>query len=80
MYIKLTSYIEQQLLSGNSDIRILPEDDLLGSGLIDSMGMINLIAFIENNFNVVIPAEDMIIENFMTIKHIERYIIKRKSL
>ena len=49
-------------------------EDLLGSGILDSLGMIQLISFVEKEFNIKIGPEDMIIENFMTVDHIVNYI------
>ena len=74
----LIQYIQEQLLV-NPDIEISKEDDLLGSGLVDSMGMIKLITFIEKEFDIAIPPQDMIIENFMTVAYIEQYLKQRKS-
>ena len=71
---KIVEYIRQNLLTGHAGTQLLPEDDLLGSGLVDSIGMMQLIAFIEEEFNCKIPPEDMIIENFMTVEAIGRYL------
>jgi len=35
-----------------------------------------LILFLENEFDVSIPPEDMTIENFMTVSHIRTYLKK----
>lgn len=70
----IISYIEEDLLSGQSDIQLTADEDILTTGLIDSIGIMNLIAFLEEKFEVTIPAEDMTIENFMTVETIETYI------
>ena len=54
------------------------DEDLLGNGILDSMGMMNLIDFIENESNISIPQEDMTVENFMTIERIMAYLSKKK--
>ncbi len=59
----IVAYIENQLLSSNTEIKIGEEEDLLGSGLIDSIGMMKLLAFIEEEFHFKVSPEDMIIEN-----------------
>lgn len=74
----LISYIQNQLLGGRNEIEISPEDDLLGSGLIDSMGMMSLIAFIEKEFKFKVPPEDMVIEHFITVEAISAYIAQTK--
>ena len=75
----ITAYIQEQLLGGRSETTLSETDDLLGAGLVDSMGMMKLIAFIEENFNLKIPPEDLIIENFMTVEAIGNYLARRKE-
>ncbi len=53
------------------------QDDLLGSGIVDSMGMMKLVLFLENEFKVQISTEDMTVENFMTVKNIMEYLSKK---
>ena len=74
----IIEFIKQNLFSGQSDTPLSADDDLLGSGLVDSMGMMQLITFIEEQFEFKIPFEDMTIENFMTVGDIERYLTERK--
>lgn len=75
----IIEYIQQQLLGGQVDIDLSPEEDLLGSGLIDSLGMIQLLAFIEEKFEVKVPPQDMTIENFMTVGAIGNYLERLKT-
>jgi acyl carrier protein len=70
----ILKYIQDNLLVGKGEIELSPEDDLLGSGLLDSMGVMRLVAFIEENFNVKIPPQDIVIENFMDVKAITKYV------
>ena len=72
----ILNYIREQLTHGQPDGEITEEDDLLGSGIIDSLGMMRLILFLEKEFDVSIPPEDMTIENFMTVSHIRTYLKK----
>lgn len=75
----LINYIQEQLLGGKSGVTIDPNDDLLGSGLVDSMGMMSLITFIEEEFDFTVPPEDMVIEHFMTVEAIGNYLESRKN-
>ena len=74
----LIGYIQERLLNGSKEVTVSPEADLLSSGLVDSIGMMQLIGFIENEFDFKVPPEDMIIENFLTIDAISSYIERRK--
>lgn len=49
-------------------------DDLLGEGIIDSLGILQLVAFIEEKFKYTVPDEDVVIENFMSVNALSRYL------
>ncbi len=73
----LLKYIQEQLLNNELDEALEATDDLLGDGILDSLGMMKLILFIENEFDTKIPPQDMVIENFMTVSHISEYLSKK---
>ncbi|OGI17028.1 MAG: hypothetical protein A2287_00040 [Candidatus Melainabacteria bacterium RIFOXYA12_FULL_32_12] len=52
------------------------EEDLFGSGVLDSFGMISFISQIEEEFNINIPNEDLIPQNFWNIKSITETVRK----
>ena len=73
----IIAYIEESFLTGNDGNKLSSDDDLLGSGLLDSMGVMKLVGFIEEEFNILVPPEDIIIENFMSVGFIDRYLETR---
>lgn len=74
----LIKYIQEQLLNNELEEELEAQDDLLGDGILDSLGMMKLILFIESEFDTKVPPQDMIIENFMTVNHISEYISNKK--
>ena len=54
-------------------------DPLLESGVIDSMGVLDLVAFIEREFNVTVDDEELIPENFQNIARIAAYVEKKQK-
>ena len=75
----LVQYIINDLSAGGDITEISEEDDLLGDELIDSMGIMRLVAFIEKEYSIAVPPEDVRIENFMNVKAIAHYIEQRAS-
>ncbi|GAB5472881.1 MAG: hypothetical protein Mars2KO_09800 [Maribacter sp.] len=71
----LLKYINEQF---QADDPIEAQDDLLGEGILDSLGMMKLILFIETEFELKVPPQDMTIENFMSIDDMATYISNRK--
>ena len=55
------------------------EDDLLTSGIIDSIGIVRLIADLEAELGVSVPAPDLVPENFRTIRVMTSYLDSLKS-
>jgi acyl carrier protein len=74
----LIKYILEEIIADPKE-ELMTDDDLLNSGLIDSLGIMRLIAFIENEFGMKIPPQDMVIENFMSVEAIANYIQKAKT-
>ena len=70
----IIKYIENELASEEIEDGLEASDDLLGSGILDSLGMVKLISFVEDEYEIIIPPEDMVIENFMTVENICEYI------
>jgi acyl carrier protein len=77
MKAELLQFVATEILSGWSDVKLRSSDDLLTSELIDSMGVMRLIAFIESTYSVKIPPEDVTIEHFITIDAICDYLSRR---
>jgi acyl carrier protein len=75
----IIDYIQNDLLSGQGDLQLTADEDLLTTGLIDSLGIMKLLAFLEETFDVKVPAEDMTIENFMTVELMENYMKSLKA-
>ncbi|MGH7577215.1 MAG: acyl carrier protein [Longimicrobiales bacterium] len=75
---RLKRYIDEQLLNGRHT-QIADQDDLLESG-IDSVGMMTLVLFIEEEWKVTVPPEDVVLENFQSVANIEAYLRTRLAV
>lgn len=69
----ILDFVRQEILN-EPDSTLAPEDDLLETGLVDSIGMMRLVAFIETERGSKIPATDLVLENFKSIDAIVRYL------
>lgn len=72
---RLRRYIGEQLLN-ERDSALADEDDLLEHG-VDSVGMMTLVLFIEEEWQVAVPPEDVVLENFQSVAAIEAYLRQR---
>jgi acyl carrier protein len=71
------AYIQENFLYMRPDLEFGDEDSLLGAGIVDSMGVMEVIAFLEDEFGVVVADEDITEENLGTLKAIARYASER---
>jgi len=70
----LAAYIRDECLSRNTTVDLAYGTNLFDAGIVDSAGLISFIAFIEKNFGLSIPDEDLLPENFVSITAIADYI------
>ena len=78
MKARLSRYIANDLLN-QPNLAVADDEDLLGSGLLDSLSVMSLVHFIEQEFRVAIPAEDVTIDNFVSLAAIEAYLARRRE-
>lgn len=71
---KIGGYIQDTLLGGRA---VAHDENLLLSGLLDSLAVMSLVAHIEDTFDIKIPFGDVLIENFETIDAIASYLKAR---
>jgi acyl carrier protein len=50
------------------------DDPLLKDGLIDSMGILELVTFVEKEFGIVVSDEDLLPENFGSIRSLTEFV------
>ncbi len=70
----VSHFIINELLSGKA---VGLTDDLLLTGMLDSIAVMRLVAYIEEECGVSVPVEDITIEHFINIESINNYLDKR---
>jgi len=68
------SYVRQNFLYMRPDFPLADDDPLLAKGVVDSMGVAELLGFIESEFGIVVADEDVTEENLGTLNAIARYV------
>lgn len=76
---KLKNYLLLELAADLGIETLSEEDDLLEQGIIDSMGIMNVIAFMEESFDIAVEDQEIVPENFQTIKNMEQFIGQKQQ-
>ncbi|MDD1673291.1 MAG: acyl carrier protein [Methanomicrobiales archaeon] len=71
----LTNYLRSMAFLPK-DATLDPKDSLTSAGIIDSIGLIQLIDFIDEKYQIQVPVDWVSPENFDTLEGIERVIKK----
>lgn len=75
---KLIRFVSDEILSGT--VEVSGDDGLLEEGMVDSLGMVRLVGFIEDSFGFQVPPVDFTIENFQSIDSLTAYLNNRLSV
>jgi acyl carrier protein len=56
--------------------RNLGDDDrLLGSGRLDSLGVLDVVAFLEKEFAITLADDDLVPENFESVRRLAEFVL-----
>lgn len=55
------------------------DDSLFSKGIIDSLGVLELVASLEEKFNVLIAEEDLVPENFESIANLSTFVQSKST-
>ncbi|MCD4719350.1 MAG: acyl carrier protein [Desulfobacula sp.] len=72
---KIKNFIIENFLFGE-DNDLKDDTSFLEEGIIDSTGVLELIEYLEEEFNIEIDDEDMIPENLDSLNYLEQFISK----
>ena len=74
---KIKEYIRSASFSNVDKL----DDDLLifKEGILDSMGLISLFTFLEQEFNIQITDADLLEENFESVNAITNFVLQRQN-
>jgi acyl carrier protein len=75
----IKNYIVSELVADQEHNSLLDNDQLIESGIIDSLGIMKLIGFLEDNLSVQIDDMELIPENFSSINTIASLVEKKLS-
>lgn len=67
---RIEKYVREQFGVGDGDLRFGPTVDLYESGYVDSVGVVELLAFIEEEFGVEVSEHDLVSPAFSSVEGI----------
>ncbi len=74
----IKQFIVDNFLFGDGD-KLAFDTSLFEKGIIDSTGVLELVAFIEENFNITISDEELVQDNFSSLTAIEKFLQSKNN-
>lgn len=75
---RVRGFVQENFLYMMPDFELADEDRLLEKGVVDSMGIAELISFIEGEFGVVAAESEISEANFGSLQAIARFVAARQ--
>lgn len=75
---QIADFIAKNLAAGE-DVKIEPDTDLVGEGVVDSTAFMELVLWFEEEFGVSVDVEDMTPDNFGTVRNMAEYVERRQA-
>ena len=73
----LARFFAQDETSREAGFDIAPDTDVVGAGLVDSVAIFKLIAFMEEAFAITIEPDEVLLENFQTLRVLRNLIVQK---
>jgi acyl carrier protein len=67
-------YILDEIMFGKGQKRIAPDQSLLDTGILDSLALLRLIVFIEEQFGITVGDDEVTPVNFDSLDKIKSYV------
>ena len=75
----INDYISRELVPDAALLPLANDTSLLDRGIIDSLGLVRLVVFLEERFGITIGDTDLLPENFASVNAICAYLRSRES-
>lgn len=72
-------YILENFLYARPDVRLSDDEQLFERGIIDSMGALELMQFLQSEFGVSVDENEMTEQNFESLRAIGRFVASKRA-
>lgn len=76
---QIKTYILENFLFSDNGYELAEDASFLEEGIVDSTGVLELVMFVEEAFNIAVEDEEIVPENFDSIGQLTAY-IRRKAV
>lgn len=75
----IRDFITNDMLHGGLASPLSDEDQLVESGIVDSLGVMTLLSFLDEKFSIQVSGDDLIPENFESVSAIAALVRRHQA-
>jgi len=75
---EIRKFITENMLFSADGFSYDDNDSLLEAGIVDSIGVMELVTFVDQTYKIAVPPEDISPDNFDSISRLANYIRRRQ--
>lgn len=76
---KIRDFIAENYLFSSNGFTMDDQESFLESGVVDSLGVLELVTFVEESFGISVPDDEVVPANFDSVDNLVAYINRKKN-
>lgn len=76
---QIKQYIAENFLFSSNGFSLDDDESFLEAGVVDSLGVVELVAFVEETYNFEVPDDDIVPDNFDSVDNLAAYITRHTN-
>jgi acyl carrier protein len=75
----LKTFILNEYLPGEDPAALTDATPLMTTGILDSIAVLKVVTFLENQFGITVEPHEAVVENLNTLSDIERFVTSKQG-
>lgn len=76
----IKGFIQKEIMNGNGGEKLENGDNLIEKTIIDSLGIVKLIGYLEKTFRIAVRDDELVPENFETVEAIASFVRRKQDI
>ena len=76
----LEQFIVDEIMLADNGTKIDPDESLISNGTLDSLGLLRLIAFIEEQFDIEVEDGEVVPDNFQSLNVMDAFLAGKTAV
>jgi acyl carrier protein len=76
---EIKAFIVSNFLFGQEGNGIADDQSLLESGIVDSTGLLELVAFIEERYAISVGDQELVPENLDSLRNLSQFVVRKRG-